>query len=174
MSRTQILAAKEQKSLKSLKKSIPKNQIKKIKNKKQTIRTEMTHVSKKPLERKKILFKQKSGLKWTIIDWKNDLEKNLIEKTEKKTENIKVKLPHVNKKNHQRDSEFLFIHRYPTIFKIRAKKFHSSKPLAFLLRFLFQRRQNHYSNLISKIMNLCEQILNIAGRLPENSRDRSL
>ena len=33
--------------------------------------------------------------------------------------------------------------------KIRAK-FHTAKPLAFLLNFLFQRDQNHCSNLTSK------------------------
>ena len=44
-------------------------------------------------------------------------------------------------------------------FKIRAKKFHTAKPLAFLLHFLFRRDQNHYSNLTSKIMKMCDQIL---------------
>ena len=44
-------------------------------------------------------------------------------------------------------------------FKIRAKKFHSAKPLAFSLHFLFRRDQNHNSNLTSKIMKMCEQIL---------------
>ena len=57
-------------------------------------------------------------------------------------------------------------------FKIRAKKFHAAKPLAFLLHFLFRRDQNHYSNLTSKIMKMCEQTLkkNIAGRIPETTR----
>ena len=44
-------------------------------------------------------------------------------------------------------------------FKIRAKKFHAAKSLAFLLHFLFRRDQNHYSNLTSEIMKMCEQIL---------------
>ena len=46
-------------------------------------------------------------------------------------------------------------------FKIRAKKIHAAKALAFSLHFLFRRRrdQNHYSNLTSKIMKMCEQIL---------------
>ena len=43
-------------------------------------------------------------------------------------------------------------------FKIRAKKSHAAKPLAFSLHFLFRRDQNHYSNLTSKIMKMCEQI----------------
>ena len=44
-------------------------------------------------------------------------------------------------------------------FKIRATKFHAAKPLAFSLHFLFRRDQNHYSNLTSKIMKMCEQTL---------------
>ena len=44
-------------------------------------------------------------------------------------------------------------------FKIRAKKFHVAKPLTFSLHFLFRRDQNHSSNLTSKIMKMCEQIL---------------
>ena len=44
-------------------------------------------------------------------------------------------------------------------FKFRAKKFHAAKPLAFSLHFLFRRDQNHHSNLTSKIMKMCEQIL---------------
>ena len=43
-------------------------------------------------------------------------------------------------------------------FKIRAKKFHAAKPLAFSLYFLFRRDQRHHSNLTSKIMKMCEQI----------------
>ena len=41
-------------------------------------------------------------------------------------------------------------------FKIRAKKFHAPKPLAFSLHFLLRRDQNHYSNLTSNIMKMCE------------------
>ena len=44
-------------------------------------------------------------------------------------------------------------------FEFRANKFHAAKPLAFSLHFLFWRAQNHYSNLTSKIMKMCEQIL---------------
>ena len=44
-------------------------------------------------------------------------------------------------------------------FKIRAKKFHAAKLLAFSLHFLFRRDQNHHSNLTSKIMKMCERIL---------------
>ena len=61
-------------------------------------------------------------------------------------------------------------------FKIRAEKVHAAKPLAFSLLFLFRRGQNHCSNLTSKIMKMCEQILkkNIAGRIPETTRSENL
>ena len=56
-------------------------------------------------------------------------------------------------------------------FKIRAKKFHAAKPLAFSLHFLFRRDQNHHSDLTSKIMKMCEQILkkNTAPQYNSNS-----
>ena len=44
-------------------------------------------------------------------------------------------------------------------FKIRAQKFHAAKPLAFSLYFQFRRDQNHFTNLTSKIMKMCDQIL---------------
>ena len=44
-------------------------------------------------------------------------------------------------------------------FKIRTKRIHAAKPLAFSLHFLFRRDQKHHSNLTSKIMKMCEQIL---------------
>ena len=44
-------------------------------------------------------------------------------------------------------------------FKIRAKKFHVAKALAFSLHFLFPRDQTHYSNLTSKITKNCAEIL---------------
>ena len=39
------------------------------------------------------------------------------------------------------------------------RKIHAAKPLPFSLHFLFRRDQNHYSNLTSKIMKMCEQML---------------
>ena len=84
-------------------------------------------------------------------------KKNPIQKIEK-TGKIRVKLPHVNK-NHYRETEFLFNTVFSLYFKIRAKKIHAAKPLAFSLHFLFRRDQNHHSNLTSKIMKMCEQIL---------------
>ena len=81
---------------------------------------------------------------------------------------LKVKLPHVNKKPLPRKRNFVqtLISLY---FKIRAKKIHAAKPLAFSLHFLFRRDHNHYSNLTSKIMKICEQVLK-ENSAPKQSR----
>ena len=71
---------------------------------------------------------------------------------------IKVKLPHVNNKPLPRKRNFVQT-LFSLYFKIRAKKIHAAKPLAFSFHFLFRRDQNHYSNMTSKIMKICEQIL---------------
>ena len=92
------------------------------------------------------------------MDWENHLEKNPVQKIEK-TVKIRVKLPHVNKKPPPRNRNFCSNTVFSLYFKIRAKKIHAAKPLAFSLHFLFRRDQNHYSNLTSKIMKMCEQIL---------------
>ena len=85
-------------------------------------------------------------------------KKNPIQKIEK-TVNIKVKLPHVNKKTTSEKANFCSNTVFSLCFKFRAKKFHAAKPLAFSLHFLFRCDQNHNSNLTSKIMKMCEQIL---------------
>ena len=54
-------------------------------------------------------------------------------------------------------SEFFSNTVFSFYFKTRPKKFHAAKPLTFLLHFLLQRDQNHYSNLTSKIMQMCDQ-----------------
>ena len=54
-------------------------------------------------------------------------------------------------------------------FKFGAKTIHAAKPLAFSLHFLFRRDQNHYSNLTSKIMKMCEQILKKKKRQRPNT-----
>ena len=92
------------------------------------------------------------------MDWENHLEKSSIQKIEK-TVKSKVKLPHVNKKTTSEKSNFCSNTAFSLYFKIRVKKFHTAKPLAFSLHFRFRRDQNHYSNLTSKIMKMCEQFL---------------
>ena len=93
------------------------------------------------------------------MDWEYHLEKNPIRKIEKKPVKIKVKLPHVNKKTTSEKANFCSNTVFSLYFKFRAKKFHAAKPVTFSLHFLFRRDQNHYSNLTSKTMKRCEQIL---------------
>ena len=98
-----------------------------------------------------------------------------IQKIEQ-TVKIRVKLPHVNKKTTTEKTNFCSNTVFSLYLKISAKKIHAAKPLAFSLHFLFRCDQNHHSNLTSKIMKMCEQILkkNIAGRIPETTRSENL
>ena len=91
------------------------------------------------------------------MDWENHLEKNPIQTIEKQVK-IKVKLPNVNKKPLARQRIFVQTPFSPSTLKLE-QKIPVAKPLAFLLHFLFWRDQDHYSNLTSKIMKMCEQIL---------------
>ena len=90
------------------------------------------------------------------MDWKNHLEKNPIQKIEK-TEN-QSEIAACEQKITTDKANFCSNTIFSLYFKIRAKKFHAAKPLAFSLHFLFRRDQNHYSNLTLKIMKMCEQI----------------
>ena len=135
----------------------------------------MPHVNKKnTVEKLKFNSNKKLGLERAV----NGLGKPFRKKSDPK-----------NRKNRKNQSEIAACEQkittekpnfcsntvFSLYFKIRAKKIHAAKPLAFLLHFLFRRDQNHYSNLTSKIMKMCEQILkNIAGRIPETTRSRNL
>ena len=76
----------------------------------------------------------------------------------------KVKLPHVNKKALAR--ERIFVQTPFSHFTLKLER----KTITPQNHSLFRRDQNHHSNLTSKIMEMFEQILNIPGILPENSR----
>ena len=80
-------------------------------------------------------------------------------KKKKKNSKIRVKLPYVNKKTPSSKANFCSNTVFSLYFKIRAKKFHTAKPVTFWLHLLFRRDQNHYSNLTSKIMKMFAQIL---------------
>ena len=81
--------------------------------------------------------------------------KKPIQKLEKK---IKVKLPHMNKKSLVRKQNFVRTPFSHSTLKLEQKN-SRRKTTRFSLHFLFRRDQNHYSNLTSKIMTMCEQIL---------------
>ena len=85
--------------------------------------------------------------------------RNPIQKIEKIVK-IKVKLPHENKKPLARKRIFVQTPFSLSTLKLERKKIHAAKPLASSLHFMFWRGQNHHSNLTSKIMKMCEQILN--------------
>ena len=91
------------------------------------------------------------------MDWENHLQRNPIQKIEK-TVKIRVELPHLNKKPLPRNRIFVQTPFSHSTLKLEQKN-HAAKPLAFSLHFLFRRDQNHHSNLTSKIMKMCEQIL---------------
>ena len=105
------------------------------------------------------------------MDWKNHLEKK-----SEKTVKIKVKLPHVNKKPLARKRIFVQTPFSHSTLNLERKNFTLQNHSIFSLHFLFRRDQNHSSNLTSKIMKMCEQILkkNIAGRIPETTRSENL
>ena len=91
------------------------------------------------------------------MDWENNLEKNTIQKIEKIVKN-KSEIAACEQKTTSEKAKFCSNTIFSLYVKIRAKKFHAAKPLAFSLHFLFRRDQNHYFNLTSKIMKMCEQI----------------
>ena len=93
------------------------------------------------------------------MDWQKIFRKtNLIQKIEKNSKN-QSEITACEQKTTTEKPNFRSNTVFSLYFKIRAKKIHAAKPLDFLLPFLFRRDQNHYSNLTSKIMKMCEQIL---------------
>ena len=86
------------------------------------------------------------------------LEKKSDPKNRKNNKN-QGEIAACEQKTNTEKANFLFKHRFLTLFIIRAKKFHAAKPLAFSLHFFICRDQNYHSNLTSKSMKKCEQIL---------------
>ena len=93
------------------------------------------------------------------MDWENHLEKIQSKKLKKKNSKNQCEIGACEQKTTSKKANFCSNTVFSLYFKIRAKKFHAAKPLAFSLHFLFRRDQNHYSNLTSKIMKMCKQIL---------------
>ena len=75
-----------------------------------------------------------------------------------KTLKNKVKLPHRNKKNTSEKGIFAQKPNSHSILNLE-QTVYAEEPLAFSLHFLFQRDQNHYSSLTSKITTMCEPVL---------------
>ena len=89
------------------------------------------------------------------MDWENHLERYPFRKS-KKTLKFKGKMPQCEQKTTSEKANFCASTVLSLYFKIRAEKFHDAKELAFSLRFLFRRDQNHYSDLTSKITKMCD------------------
>ena len=92
----------------------------------------------------------------------NGLEKPFRKKTDpknRKNSKNKSEIAACEQKTTSEKANFCSNTVFSLYFKFRAKNFHAAKPLAFSLHFLFRRDQNHSSNLTSKIMKMCEQIL---------------
>ena len=100
------------------------------------------------------------------MDWENHLEKKSNPKNRKNSKN-QSEIAACEQKITTEKPNFCSNTILALYFKIRAKKIHAAKPLAFSLHFLFRRDQNHYSNLTSKIMKMCEQILKKKKRAPQ-------
>ena len=94
------------------------------------------------------------------MDWKNHLEKKCDPKNRKNSKK-QGEIAACEPKTTTEKPNFCSNTVFSLYFKFRAKKINAAKPLAFSLHlhFLFQFDQNHYSNLTSKIMKICEQIL---------------
>ena len=100
----------------------------------------------------------KLGLEWTMNGLRKRFRKKNRPKNLKKT--VKTKeISACEQKTTSEKANFCSNTVFSLYFKFRAKKFHAAKPLAFSLHFLFRCDQNHYSNLTSKIIKMCEQIL---------------
>ena len=93
------------------------------------------------------------------MDCENNLEKKSDQKNRKKNRNHRSEIAACEQKTTSEKANFCSNTAFSLYFKFRAKKIHAAKPLAFSLNFLFRRDQNHFSNLTSKIMKMCEQIL---------------
>ena len=90
------------------------------------------------------------------MDWENHLEKNPVQKIEKTAKISEITA--CEQKTTTEKPNFCLNTVFSLYFKIRAKKIHAAKLLAFSLHFLFRRDQNHY-NWTSKIMKMCEKII---------------
>ena len=119
----------------------------------------MPHVHKKTTSEKwKFNSNKKLGLEWAVNGLGKPFRKKFDPKNRENSKN-QSEIAACEQKTTTEKPNFCSNTIFSFYFKIRPKKIHAAKPLAFSLHFLFRRDQNHYSNLTSKIMKICEQIL---------------
>ena len=89
----------------------------------------------------------------------NHFKKSDPKKTKKNSKN-QSEIAACEQKTTSEKANFCSNTVFSPYFKISrgVKNFQAAKPLAFLLRFLLRRDQNHYFILTSKIMKISEQI----------------
>ena len=100
---------------------------------------------------------KKLGLEWTMNGLGKPFTKTIRSKKLKKSKN-QSEIAACEQKPTSEKANFFSNTVFSLYLKIRAN-FHAANPLAFSLHFLFRRKQNHYFNLTSKIMKMCEHIL---------------
>ena len=150
-----------------IEKTILKKSDQKIRKKKQKINVKMPHVNKKTTSEKlKFNSNKKLGLEWAVNGLGKPFRKKSDPKNRKNSKN-QSEIAACEQKTTTEKPNFCSNTIFALYFKIRAKKIHAAKPLAFSLHFLFRRDQNHYSNLTSKIMKMCEQILKKKKTAPQ-------
>ena len=104
------------------------------------------------------LTKQKTSTEGTMSELRQPFRKKIQSKIDK-TVKIKVKLPHVNKKPLERKRisvQTLFSH---STLKLEQTNFKPQNHSLYSSTSCFGVTINYYSNLTSKIMKMCEQIL---------------
>ena len=138
---------------------IEKTILKKSDQKIRKNRKSMSRVTKKTTSEKwKFNSNKKLGLEWAVNWLGKPFRKKSDPKNRKNSKNQSA-IAACEQKTTTEKPNFCSNTNFALYFKIRAKKIRAAKPLAFSLHFLFRRDQNHYSNLTSKIMKMCEQIL---------------
>ena len=95
----------------------------------------------------------------TDYEWIGKTIKKKIRSKKRKNSKNQSQIAACEQKTTSEKANFCSNTVFSLYFKFGAKTIHAAKPLAFSLHFLFRRDQNHYSNLTSKIMKMCEQLL---------------
>ena len=108
-------------------------------------------------KKRKFGSNKKLGLTSTMNTLGKPYEKYQI-KNRKKTVNINVKMPHVNKRSPAIKRIFVQTPFSHSTLKLERKNFTSQNHSFFRSTSCFGMPKNHYSNLTSKIMKMCKQI----------------
>ena len=79
------------------------------------------------------------------MDWDNHFEKKIDPKNQKRNSKSQSEIAACKQKTTSEKANFCSNNVFSLYFKIRAKKIHAARPLAFSLHFMFGRDQNHDS-----------------------------